>query len=180
MSDGAGRLRRHALKNRRGAANGKSSVTKAPEAMIGRMTADQLFQLANPVVLPGWLLLIVAPRWRWTVPAVRALIVPLLAVTYAAVILARFGATDGGFGSLAEVQRLFADPMTLVAGWIHYLAFDLFIGAWIVEDALTRRASAWLRIGVLPFTFLFGPMGLLLYLAGRVAFVRAPAAPAIS
>jgi hypothetical protein len=134
------------------------------------MTADQLFQLANPVVLPGWLLLIFAPRWRGSIPTVRILIVPLLAVAYAALILARFGATEGGFGSLAEVQLLFADPYTLVAGWIHYLAFDLFIGAWIVEDALSRGVPAWLRIGVLPFTFMFGPMGLLLYLAGRMAF----------
>jgi hypothetical protein len=46
-----------------------------------------------------------------------------------------------------------------VAGWIHYLAFDLFIGAWIVEDALSRGVPAWLSIGVLPFTFMFGPHG---------------------
>ena len=133
-------------------------------------SADTLFASANPLVIPGWLLLAVAPRWRWTFPAVRGLIVPLLAIGYAALILARFGSNEGGFGSLAQVQLLFADPYTLLAGWIHYLAFDLFIGSWIVEDALARAVPAWLRIGVLPFTFMFGPMGLLLYLAGRMAF----------
>ena len=133
-------------------------------------TADAIFAFANPLVLPGWLLLIVAPRWKWSILTVRGLLVPLLAVGYSALILARFGATEGGFGSLAQVQLLFADPYTLVAGWVHYLAFDLFIGSWIVEDALSRRVPAWLRIGVLPFTFMFGPMGLLLYLAGRVAY----------
>ena len=139
-------------------------------------TADSLFALANPLVLPGWLLLVVAPRWKWTMIAVRGLLVPLLAVGYSALILARFGASEGGFGSLAQVQLLFADPYTLVAGWVHYLAFDLFIGSWIVEDALSRTVPAWLRIGVLPFTFMFGPMGLLLYLAGRMAFPAKPAA----
>jgi hypothetical protein len=90
-------------------------------------------------------------------------------------IIARFGSSDGGFGSLALVQKLFADPYALLAGWVHYLAFDLFIGSWIVEDALARRAPVWLRVGVLPFTFMFGPMGLLFYLAGRSVLGRASA-----
>ena len=55
----------------------------------------------------------------------------------------------------------------MVAGWAHYLAFDLFVGAWIVEDALKRGAPAWLRMVPLPLTLMFGPAGLLLYLAGR-------------
>lgn len=135
-------------------------------------TAAALFAIANPLVLPGWLLLIAAPRWKWSLRAVRVLLVPLLSVGYAAVILARFGAAEGGFGSLAAVQQLFADPYLLLAGWVHYLAFDLFVGSWIVEDALARRVPAWLRIGVLPFTFMFGPMGLLVYLAGRTAYDR--------
>ncbi len=137
------------------------------------LTPDTLFALANPLVLPGWLLLLVAPRWKWSVSLVRGLLVPLLAVGYCAVILARFGAVEGGFGSIAQVQLLFADPYMLVAGWVHYLAFDLFIGSWIVEDAVVRQVPAWLRISVLPFTFMFGPIGLLLYLAGRTAFGKA-------
>ena len=137
-------------------------------------SAETLFSVANPLVIPGWLLLIFAPRWRWTLPAVRSLIVPLLGIGYSALIFARFSSNEGGFGSLAEVQVLFADPYLLVAGWVHYLAFDLFIGSWIVEDALARQVPGWLRIAVLPFTFMFGPMGLLFYLAGRTAF-RKPA-----
>ena len=137
-------------------------------------SADTLFSVANPLVIPGWLLLMFVPRWRWTLPAVRWVIVPLLAIGYTALILARFGSNEGGFGSLAEVQLLFADPYTLVAGWVHYLAFDLFIGSWIAEDAVASNVPAWLRIGVLPLTFMFGPIGLLLYLAGRIPF-RSPA-----
>src|SRR6476661_4401059 len=108
--------------------------------------ADALFGIVNPIPLPGWLLLVVAPRWRYTLPLVRLLIVPLLGIAYAILIAARFGASDGDFNSLAGVQRLFADPHMLLAGWIHYLAFDLFVGAWIVEDALARRVPHWVRI----------------------------------
>ena len=139
-------------------------------------SADALFSVANPLVIPGWLLLVFAPRWRWTLPFVRSLLVPLLAIGYSALILWHFGSNEGGFGSLAQVQLLFTDPYTMLAGWVHYLAFDLFIGSWIVEDALAREVPAWLRIAVLPFTFMFGPIGLLFYLAGRAAFRRqAPA-----
>ncbi|MBI3790443.1 MAG: DUF4281 domain-containing protein [Gemmatimonadetes bacterium] len=142
-------------------------------------SAEQLFAIANPIPLPAWLLLALAPRWRFTLPAVRLLVVPLLAVAYAAILGARFGQTSGDFNSLGGVQRLFADPYALTAGWIHYLAFDLFIGAWIVEDALARRVPAWARIVPLPLTLMFGPAGLLLYLALRsltAADRRAPAA----
>ena len=131
---------------------------------------DALFRLASQVPLIGWILLVFAPRWRWTNRVVRGTVVPLLAIGYVAIILARFGKSDGGFGSLADVQRLFADPYMLVAGWIHYLAFDLFIGTWIVGDAIKRGVPAWLRIIPLPLTFMFGPAGLLLYISGRLAY----------
>lgn len=130
-------------------------------------SADQLFALANPLPLPGWLLLLFAPRWRWTLRTVRSGLVPLLAVGYAALIVARFGRTGGDFNSLAGVQQLFGDPYTLVAGWVHYLAFDLFVGSWIVEDAVARALPWWVRAIPLPLTLMFGPAGLLLYLVLR-------------
>lgn len=135
-------------------------------------SADQLFAIASPVPMPGWLLLVFLPRWRFTLPAVRLLIVPLLAIAYGALIVMHFGQGGGDFNSLAGVQKLFADPYALTAGWIHYLAFDLFVGAWIVEDALARRVPAWARIVPLPLTLMFGPAGLLLYFALRALTAR--------
>ena len=52
-------------------------------------------------------------------------------------------------------------------GWTHYLAFDLFIGGWEVRDAQSRGISHLLVVPALVLTFLFGPAGLLLYLAVR-------------
>jgi hypothetical protein len=135
--------------------------------MLELPPADALFAIVNPLPLPMWLLLVVAPRWRHTLPLVRLVIVPLLAIAYIVLIAARFGSSEGDFNSLAGVQALFADPHTLLAGWIHYLAFDLFVGSWIVEDALAREVPAWARILPLPLTLMFGPAGLLLYLVLR-------------
>ena len=68
------------------------------------------------------------------------------------------------------MQKLFADPWILLAGWIHYLVFDLFIGAWEVRDAARLGIPHLLVVPCLVLTFLFGPVGLLLY--GIVRAVR--------
>jgi len=132
---------------------------------------EALFSLASTAVLPGWLLLAFLPRWRHTARLVCAVVIPgLLAVLYAAVIAARWGGAEGGVSSLADVQKLFADPWLLIAGWVHYLAFDLFVGAWEVRDAQRLRIPHLLVLPCLVLTFLFGPVGLLVY--GIVRAVR--------
>jgi hypothetical protein len=68
------------------------------------------------------------------------------------------------------VQKLFADPWLLLAGWVHYLVFDLFIGSWEVRDAGRLGIPHLLVVPCLVLSFLFGPAGLLLY--GIVRAVR--------
>ena len=91
----------------------------------------------------------------------------LLAVGYVALLAGTLGHSDGGFSSLAAVRALFDNPWALLAGWTHYLAFDLFIGGWEVRDAQRRGIPHLLVVPALVLTFLFGPGGLLLYLAIR-------------
>jgi hypothetical protein len=132
---------------------------------------EAVFSMASTAVLPGWLLLVFAPRWRHSARLVGAVLIPgLLAVPYGVLIAARWGGAEGGFSSLADVQKLFADPWLLLAGWIHYLVFDLFIGAWEVRDAQRLGIPHLLVVPCLVLTFLFGPVGLLLY--GIVRAVR--------
>jgi hypothetical protein len=134
---------------------------------------ETLFSFANLSVLPGWLLLVFAPRWRYAAPLVCATVIPgLLAVVYLVVISLSWGGAEGGFSSLAEVQKLFENPSLLVVGWIHYLAFDLFIGAWEVRDAGRLGISHLVVVPCLLLTFFFGPVGLLVYLILRAARTR--------
>ena len=65
------------------------------------------------------------------------------------------------------MRALFDNPWALLAGWTHYLAFDLFIGGWEVRDAQRRGIPHLLIVPALVLTFLLGPAGLLLYLAIR-------------
>ena len=129
---------------------------------------NHIFSIAGDLVLPVWLLLIFAPRWRWT-QRLAAFVMPLLlAAVYAALILHGGRVQGGGFGSLAQVARLFTSQDLLLAGWIHYLAFDLFTGAWQSRDALRLGLSRWLVAPCLVLTYLFGPIGLALYLLLRL------------
>lgn len=138
------------------------------------MTADQVFSIANNVALLGWVLLIILGPRRWVAPLVTGAILPLLlAALYGPLIAAHWSETPGGgFGSLSQVATLFSNRWLLLAGWVHYLAFDLFVGSWEVRDARAHRISHWLVIPCLILTFLFGPIGLFLYFILRLAKVR--------
>lgn len=129
---------------------------------------EQIFLAVNSLALIGWLLLVFAPRWRWTSRLVLSGTIPLLlAASYVVLLVSTFGQAEGGFGSLAELQLLFRSEWSVLTGWIHYLAFDLFIGTWELRDAQARGiAHAWL-IPCLLLTFLLGPVGLLAYFAMR-------------
>ena len=132
------------------------------------MTPELVFTIVNGVALLSWVALAVLPGHK-TVARLTGVAVPaLLSFLYVAIVAARIGGSEGGFGSLAAVATLFADPWLLLAGWIHYLAFDLFVGSWEVRDARTRGLSHALVLPCLALTFLFGPAGWLLYVILRL------------
>ena len=131
------------------------------------MTPEQLFSIVNLVAMVGWLPLVFFPRARWASTVVPFAVPIALAVVYVVLIAMTLGRTDGGFSSLAAVSALFGNPWALLAGWTHYLAFDLFIGGWEVRDAQQRGVRHLLVIPALALTFLVGPAGLLVYLAIR-------------
>jgi hypothetical protein len=132
------------------------------------MTPEALFSIVNPIALVGWILLIVLPRQRWVANIAAAWAIPgLLAIIYVVVIGMHIVGSPGGFSSLPDVATLFANPWLLLGGWIHYLAFDLFVGSWEARDARERGVPHLALMPCLLLTFLFGPAGWLLYLLAR-------------
>ena len=133
---------------------------------------ERLFSLAGMVVLPCWVLLAVAPQWRWS-QRLATFAAPLLIVgLYGWLLVAHATPKGGGFNSLAQVMVLFSSPYAVLAGWVHYLAFDLFTGAWEARDAARLGISRWVVLPCLVLTFLFGPVGLALYLLLKLAMRR--------
>ncbi|MBM3615362.1 MAG: DUF4281 domain-containing protein, partial [Alphaproteobacteria bacterium] len=130
------------------------------------MSADTLFTIANPLALLGWFALAVAPLAPRLIDLFAGWFLPaLLSLGYAVVMLVHFADAPGGFQSLADVQALFTDADVALAGWVHYLAFDLFIGAWILRDARREGLAHWAVMPILPFVFLFCPAGFVAYVA---------------
>jgi len=141
------------------------------------MNADSLFQLANMTALAGWIVLAASPLIPSVADRVSGLAIPvLLSVAYAGLVMAFWAGAEGGFDSLDNVAKLFRTRELLLAGWIHYLAFDLFVGAWIVRAARQAGVAYWLVLPCLALTFLFGPAGLLAFVGIRA--VRIPSAVA--
>lgn len=137
------------------------------------MSPETLFKICSWLAVLGWLLLIFVPRWKWSARVIAGVVIPLLlGLLYLSLIATHFGESGGGFGSLAEVSQLFSNPYNLLAGWVHYLAFDLFIGSWEVRDAQRLGIHHLLVVPCLVLTFMLGPVGLLLYFILRSMLKR--------
>ncbi len=133
-----------------------------------------LFRLSNLLVLPLWALMILAPRWRWTTRIMQsALVSAAPAILYAALVLPRLGEIWPAVSrpTLNEVVALLGSPAGATIAWVHFLAFDLFVGRWIYLDSRERRVSAWFVAPVLFLTLMLVPAGFLLYLVVRSAAV---------
>jgi hypothetical protein len=135
---------------------------------------DVFFQYANMAALAGWAGLLASPFMPRAADWLAGIAIPLLlSVAYTAIVLVFWSRAEGGFDTLENVARLFASRELLLAGWIHYLAFDLFIGAWEVRTARAEGMNFLLVLPCLVLTFLFGPVGLMLFFMLRSTSVFA-------
>lgn len=130
--------------------------------------ATQLFQLVNLIAIAGWIILISFPAWKNTPKGILNGVVMGLCLFYLCLIgfWISHGA-KGSFDSLINVRAIFADDLALVAGWVHYLAFDLFVGLWITQNALKSGIARWILIPIQILTFMLGPLGLFCYMIIR-------------
>lgn len=141
------------------------------------MTDAQLFQIANTVPLVGWAALLLAPLRRGALIATARVVAVVLAVGYLLMLGWRVGTAPSGFdpasfSTLDGLARAFSTPGVMLVGWVHYLAFDLWTGAWEAEEAHRRGAPHWLLVPCLFLTFMVGPVGLLAFLLVRAGFRR--------
>jgi hypothetical protein len=148
------------------------------------MSPDALFQIANSLALLGWIALALGPMAPRALGLVGGVAIPLvLSGGYAAIVLSHWSSGQGGFDSLASVEQLFKSRWLLLAGWVHYLAFDLLVGAWQLRTARREGIPHLHLLPCLLATFLFGPAGYLLFQGLRAAHrsgARPPATEAAS
>jgi Domain of unknown function (DUF4281) len=139
---------------------------------------ELVYSACSTLAIIGWLALVLAPFNRnYAIPFARGAAL-ILAVAYLIQLFTITQDTGGDFFTLTGVTTLFTVPGNVMLGWTHYLAFDLFIGSWEVEDSAQRGIPHWLVIPCLGLTFMFGPIGLLAYFIIRTLW-RQKAAPAL-
>jgi len=135
------------------------------------MNFELWFTIVNLSVFPAWILLAFVPNASVTKKLVHSMLYPLfLGLVYLVGMILAYtghGAEGGSFSSIEGVRTLFSSDVGILIGWTHYLVFDLFVGAWEARDAQRRGFSHWLLIPCLVFTFMLGPIGLLLYVILR-------------
>lgn len=136
---------------------------------------DFVFEVSRWLARIGWLLLLVSlfvrgtrrqawPVTQFVIPAVICLAYVLLVVDGF-----EFVRIPASFESLNGIGDLYRHRGPLAASWLHFLALDLFAGTWMVRDGLERNLPVPLILLCLPFTYLLGPSGLLLYILLRFA-----------
>ncbi len=137
------------------------------------MTPDKIFELCNTIALVGWLILMFLPFWHNRNKFIVGIIVTLFCIVYTWLIFSSFDPSGfKSFSSLDGVMGLFTNKTMVTAGWVHYLAFDLMTGLFIVHNARAHGINHWLTVPCLFFTFMLGPVGLLLYLLLRTIITR--------
>ena len=136
-----------------------------------------IFALSSLLVMPFWFLMIFLPRWRWTKRLLASVWVSALAaVLYTALVLPQIAQVLPAVlnPNLAEIASLLSTERGATIAWVHFLAFDLFVGRWVYLDSQNRQLSSWLISPTLFFVLMLGPFGFVLYLFIR-QFRPAPA-----
>lgn len=134
-----------------------------------------IFGAGNLLALLMWAALIILPRWPALLAAILYIGVGLLCLAYVCGVVGLLtGTLDGGgqgaavdFTTIEGVRSIFESDGGTTIGWLHYLAFDLFVGIWIARDADDKGFARIVQAPILLATFMVGPLGLLIWLAVR-------------
>lgn len=131
------------------------------------------------IALIAWAVLILAPRWPALLSGILYLVIGGLCALYAVLLISVLSglipAGEGGadFTSIEGVRSIFGTDVGVTIGWVHYLAFDLFVGLWIARDADAKFFSRFIQAPILLATFIAGPLGLIVWLIIREPRARA-------
>jgi len=135
------------------------------------MNEDLILKILNVPVMVGWLSMMVAPRTRWTRWLLESDVVPLLiGVLYLSLVAPNLPGLLGEFDTLPHIQAALGRPGMLLAGWVHYLAFDFMVGRVVLADSQRRGIPHLIVVPCLVLTLMLGPAGYLTYAIVRLAF----------
>ena len=130
------------------------------------MTPTEAFTIANAVTLPMWVLMLFLSKWKVTRFLIDFKVIPLTLAFIYAIYIVQAVCVSGmmDFGNLRSVMALFSEENAVLAGWIHYLAFDLLVGMWMLDQNKELKINQLAIAPCLFLTFTLGPIGFLLFM----------------
>ena len=132
---------------------------------------DTVFSLSSLLVMPLWALMIFAPLWRVTRTIMQSpWVIAPAALLYAVLVLPNIATVFPAVSSpnLEGIRTLLSSTSGATIAWVHFLAFDLFVGRWAYLDSRGLKLNVFAMAVVLFFTLMLGPVGALLYLGLRL------------
>jgi hypothetical protein len=144
---------------------------------------DVLFWFSSLYILPFWLMMWFAPAHERTAALLRnewVYLAPLAAAYTLAVlpnlldILVLLGSD---MPTPEIVVSLFDDREVILIGWLHYLAFDLFVGRWTWQRLMATNQPLYVSFPVLLLSMMVAPLGALLGLVVTKDIGTAPQIP---
>lgn len=130
------------------------------------MTYDIIFNIYNSGILIFWLFLLVFPKSKLTQKMTEFPWIPLvIAFGYIFFLVTSDSIFSVDFSSLSGLTEMFqnSNPRGVAAGWLHYLAFDFWVGCWILRDSQKKGVKHAFIIFPMLFTFMLGPVGVIIY-----------------
>ena len=130
--------------------------------LIKNMIYETIFNVFNTGILFFWLALMVFPKSKFTQKTTDFPWVPLvIAFGYIYFLSTTEGTFSADFSSLSGLTQMFqnANPQGVAAGWLHYLAFDFWVGCWMLKDSQKKQIKHFFVLLPMLCTFMLGPVG---------------------
>ena len=125
-----------------------------------------LFNICNTLMILVWGFILFAPNISFSKQLIAFPWVPIgISFFYTYFLIISGGISEADLTSILGITTLFQNATTesAAAGWLHYLAFDFWVGTWIIRHSQKHFIRHWMIILPLIFTFMLGPVGVLIY-----------------
>lgn len=137
-------------------------------------THNQILHAVNLGSLPAWISLVLLPRWRHTKTITTAIAVAysFLYVVLAYVLFSKamFAMDLNAFSTTAGLTQMFTDATSVLAGWAHFIVFDLWTARFFVLDSARSNIPHLAVVPCILGCMFFGPLGLLTYVTVKKVF----------